>query len=378
MSVKIKIIAGLLMTATAAIVIACSNTYVGRYIRWNLPDVYDLTKFPSVAIRHEGESRQFVEAHDRTLTDMNVTHEGVVVPLKVLLSQSKTRAFIVLRNDTIIAENYPIGDTHETLFKSYSMTKSLLSLLIGIAIEEKKISSVNDPIGNYIKNLSPNISRLTIKECLHQTTRIRYNESYWPWSDEPRWYYTTDARALTKQVRIDEKRSSAYENVEYNVLLLGMVLENATGISISRYLEEKIWKRAGMEQNASFSIDSEKNRFEKVGDGFNCSAMDMLRLGSLLLDHGMYEGRIIIPNDWITESTSFEKSIPSNWSNTNYNYLWWVLSNGDYYANGHFGQYIYVSPSNKIVIVRLGEESAGICWWCVWPQVAKSATGEKS
>lgn len=81
-------------------------------------------------------------------------------------------------------------------------------------------------------------------------------------------------------------------------------------------------------------------------------------------------GRSVIPNDWIKESTSFENSIPSNWKNTNYNYLWWVLSNGDYFANGHFGQYIYVSPRTKTVIVRLGEESAGICWWCVWPQVA--------
>ncbi|MCE2994733.1 MAG: serine hydrolase, partial [Flammeovirgaceae bacterium] len=254
MRVSFKIVVGLLVTATVATVIAFSNTYIGRYIRWNMPDVYDLTKFPSVAIRHLGESRQFVKGYDHTITEMNVMHEGVKVPLKDLLSQSKTRAFIVLLNDTVLVENYPLGDTPETLFKSYSMTKSLLSLLIGIAIDEKKISSVESPIGNYIPNLSPDIARLTIKECLLQTTRICYNESYWPWSDEPRWYYTTDARTLTKQVTIDENRPSAYENVEYNVLLLGMVIENATGTSISQYVEEKIWKRAGMEQDASFSV----------------------------------------------------------------------------------------------------------------------------
>ncbi|MFM9837302.1 MAG: serine hydrolase domain-containing protein [Cyclobacteriaceae bacterium] len=369
MSTKKKIAAGLLVTVAIVTTIACSNTYLGRYVRWNLPDVYDLTKFPSVPIGHSGEPRQFVESLNPTLTDMIVKHEGVIVPLKDLLAQSKTRAFIVLRNDTIIAENYPLGDTRETLFKSYSMTKSVLSLLIGIAIAEKKITSVNDPVGKYIKDLSPAISHLTIKECLQQTTRIQYNESYWPWSDEPSWYYTTDARALTKRVVIDKKRTSKYENVEYNVLLLGMVLENATGTTISRYLEEKIWKLGGMEQNASFSIDSEKKRFEKVGDGLNTRPMDMVRLGKLLLDSGAYHGSQLIPAEWISESTSFEKSIPSNWNNTNYNYLWWVLKNGDYYANGHFGQYIYVSPRTKTVIVRLGEESAGICWWCVWPQM---------
>jgi CubicO group peptidase (beta-lactamase class C family) len=376
-SKKKKVVAGFLVTVFMLTIIACSNTYLGRYVRWNFPDVYDLTKFPSIPIQHGGDLHQFVESLNPSLTEMMVKHEGTTVRLNDLLSQSKTRAFIVLRKDTIISESYPMGDTHETLFKSYSMTKSVLSLLIGIAIHEKKINSVNDLVGNYVKGLSLDVAKLTIKECLQQTTRISYNESYWPWSDEPRWYYTTDARALTKLVAIDKKRSKVYENVEYNVLILGMLLENATGTTIARYLEEKIWMQAGMEQDASFSIDSKKNRFEKVGDGFNCSAMDMVRLGKLLLDSGMYQGRRVIPKDWIKESTSFENSIPSNWSNTNYSYLWWVLRNGDYYANGHFGQYIYVSPRNKTVIVRLGEESAGICWWCVWPQVASKQKEKK-
>jgi CubicO group peptidase (beta-lactamase class C family) len=371
MDKKKKIIAGLLMTTAIITVIACSNSYLGRYIRWNFPDVYDLNKFPSIPIYHGKKPRQFVESLNLNLTDMMLKHEGATVQLKELLHQSKTRAFIVLRNDTIIAESYPLGDSRETLFKSYSMTKSALSLLIGIAIREKRINNVNDSIGDYVKDLPPAIAQLTIKECLQQTTGIRYNESYWPWSDEPRWYYTTDARALTKRVEIDKTRPAVYENVEYNVLLLGMMLENATGVSISSYLQEKIWTRAGMEHDASFSIDSEKNQFEKVGDGFNARAMDMVRLGKLLLDSGVYQGKSIIPGDWIAESTSFEKSIPSNWSNTNYNYLWWVLKNGDYYANGHFGQYIYVSPRTKTVIVRLGEESAGICWWCVLPQLVR-------
>ncbi len=365
------IFGGLLIVAALFAAIACSNTYLGRYVRWNLPDVYDLTKFPSVPIHHTAEPRQFDQTPRPGLTDLIVNHENAAASLRDLLSQSRTRAFIVLRNDTVISENYPLGDTRATLFKSYSITKSVLSLLIGVAIGEGKIHSVNDPVGNYIKGLSSATGQLTIKECLQQTTRIRYNESYWPWGDEPRWYYATDARALTRRVTIDEKRLASYENVEYNVLLLGMVLENATGTTISHYLEEKIWTRAGMEQNASFSIDSEMNRFEKVGDGFNASAMDMLRLGKLLLDSGVYSNQQIIPSDWISESTSFENSIPSKWNNTNYNYLWWVLKNGDYYANGHFGQYIYVSPRSKTVIVRLGEESAGICWWCVWPQVVE-------
>jgi CubicO group peptidase (beta-lactamase class C family) len=370
MKKQTKVFSYILIGTAIIIFVASSNTYLGRYIRWNFPDVYDLSKFPFIPIHQPGKPQQLVESFEPVLTAMNVKHEGEAVPLQELLLQSKTRAFLVLRNDTLIQENYPLGDNRETLFKSYSMTKSVLSLLIGIAMADKRIGSVNDSLGKYINDLTPSIARLTIKECLQQTTRIKYDESYWPWSDEPRWYYSTDARALTKQVAIDPERPHGYENVEYNVLLLGMVLENATGTAISQYLEEKIWMRAGMEYEASFSIDSEDKRFEKVGDGFNARAMDMLRLGKLLLDSGTYQGNQIIPFSWIDESTSFAQSVPTNWQNTNYNYLWWVLKNGDYYANGHFGQYIYVSPHNKTVIVRLGEESAGICWWCVWPQVA--------
>lgn len=360
----------ILLGTVLIIGVASSNTYLGRYIRWNFPDVYDLSKFPSVPIHHQGQPQRWIESFKGELTAMKVKHEGDSVLLQDLLRQSKTRAFLVLRNDTLIQEIYPLGDTRETLFKSYSMTKSVLSLLIGIAIADKRIGSVNDSLGNYINDLTPAIARLTIKECLQQTTRIKYDESYWPWSDEPRWYYSTDVRALTKRVVINPQRPHGYENVEYNVLLLGMVLENSTGISISQYLEEKIWMRAGMEYEASISVDSEDKRFEKVGDGFNARAIDLLGLGKLLLDRGAYQGNQVIPVSWIDESTSFAQSIPSNWKNTNYNYLWWVLKNGDYYANGHFGQYMYVSPRNKTVIVRLGEESAGICWWCVWPQVA--------
>lgn len=106
MSMKKKIVAGLLMMVAVVTVIACSNTYLGRYIRWNFPDVYDLTKFPSVPIQQSGETRLFVKSLQPSLTDMNVKLEGATVPLKDLLSQSKTRAFIVLRNDTIIAENF--------------------------------------------------------------------------------------------------------------------------------------------------------------------------------------------------------------------------------------------------------------------------------
>lgn len=372
MSKKGKILVTISALGLALILTACSNTYLGRYIRWNFPDVYDLTKFPSVPVQQGASKRTFVYSIQNNIGTIRVNEEGDSVDLNSLLKRSKTRAFIVLKNDTIIAEQYPLKDTHETLFKTYSMTKSLLSLLIGLAIEERKIKDVNDPIGNYLPNLKQTIANLTIRQCLLQTTRIKYDERYFPWSDEPRWYYTKDARALTRKIEIDEKRKPVYENVEYNVLLLGMVLEEATGKSISQYTEQKIWKRAGMEHQASFSIDSEETRFEKVGDGFNAHAMDLVRMGKLLLDSGVYQGQQIIPYNWIHESTSYENSIPSEWKNVQYNYLWWVKKNGDFYANGHFGQYIYISPRTKTVIVRLGEASDGICWWCVWPQVVDS------
>ena len=149
------------------------------------------------------------------------------------------------------------------------------------------------------------------------------------------------------------------------------MLENATGESISYYLQEKIWKQIGMEYSATFSIDSKENKFEHVADGLNATAIDFAKIGLLLLKNGEWNQKQVIPIEWINESFSFTESSETDRTGLNYKYLWWIKrKNGDFHAAGHFGQYIFVSPRSNTVIVRFGERKGGVSWWYdIFPKI---------
>ena len=352
-------------------VIIFSDSYFGRYIRWNLPDVYDLDKFPKTTISPSETDFIFPKVKNGKIETVRFDYKGDSIDLSELAERTRTNSIIVIKNDTLVFEKYLNNNDGKTCFKAFSATKSLLSILIGIAIDRGEIQNVNDSIGAYISDLKDSeISRLTLKQCLMQKTGIEYNGSYVPWADEPRWYYDTDVRSLTKDKRINKDKKQEWCNIEYNVLLLGMVLENATNTSISNYLETNLWKKIGTKHIASFSIDSDKERFEKVGDGFNPTSIDFIKFGYLLLNNGVFNSDTIVSTVWIDKTTDFQFSEKTDRNGVRYNSLWWVKENGDFYAEGHYGQYLYISPDSKTVMVRFGEERGGVSWWYeIFPQI---------
>ena len=136
-----------------------------------------------------------------------------------------------------------------------------------------------------------------------------------------------------------------------------MILERATGMRVSRYLEEKLWKPMGMEADGSWSLDSTSSGFEKMESGVNARARDFARFGMLFAKQGNWEGKQLISQGWIDESTRVDTSTdPSQ----NYQYFWWVNTpdgeTSHFSARGKYGQYIYVAPEKDLVIVRLGKE----------------------
>lgn len=156
----------------------------------------------------------------------------------------------------------------------------------------------------------------------------------------------------------------------YHPLLLGMILERSTGMTVAGYLEQKIWKPVGMEYAGSWSLDSPESGFEKMESGINARAVDFAKFGRLFLNQGVWNGSDVIPTAWISESTEEDKSIqrenyyPADefFAKTEgyYKYMWWGLprSGGgyDYSAAGKYGQFIYVSPEANLIIVRNGEK----------------------
>lgn len=355
------------------IVAVFSDTYFGRYFRWNLPDVYDLNKFPSEKVENGDNKLIIPKRRNELINKIIFDFKGTKCNLNELINSTRTNAFIILHNDTIIYENYTNGNTEATLFKAYSATKTVLSALIGIAIDEGKIKSIDEPIMNYVTGFKdPKAENLTIKQCLMETTGIEINTSYLPWAGKPKAYYKPNIRRYTRTVKVIPEKQNICTNSEHNTNILGMVLENAINQKIYDYLSEKIWKPAGMNYPASFSVDSKKNKFACVSHGLNATAIDFLLFGKLFLNNGLVNGNQIISQKWIKESTTNEYSFKTQDYFKNYNCLWWIMQSGDYFANGHFGQRIYISPRSNTIIVRLGEKNGGIAWeFDVFPEIIK-------
>lgn len=363
---RIKQISLIITIITIGLIVFTDN-YYGRLIRWNYPDVYDYEKFPYINIDNTGNPNLIpVKTDKELLLKLKFERNNKIIPdFEKLLEVTQTNAFIIIKNDTLILERYLNNRSRESLCKSFSASKSILSMLIGIAVHEGKIENINDPINKYINGFkNQEIGKITIKQCLNQTTGIKFNNKVSPFSDKPQFYYTLNARELIKGIELDNKPGTKWKTDEYSILLLGAVLEKATNMSISNYLQTKIWSKIGMEYPATFSVDSEKHKFEHVADGLNATAIDFAKIGLLLLHNGQYNQQQIVPKNWLTESFSLAESSETDRIGLNYKHLWWIKrENGDFHAAGHFGQYIFVSPKSNIVIVRFGESKGGVSWW---------------
>jgi CubicO group peptidase (beta-lactamase class C family) len=369
----------LLLALVLAVVgyLSAPHFYLTRVIFWGESDFKDLEKFPARTV-HNGSSVSHFErlpADDPYASQIESIGKGSTNgSLVKYLESSGTTTFLVIHNDEVLYERYFDGHDETSLQTSFSMAKSFASALVGIAIGEGHIKSVNEPITNYIPELLENDARfesITIRHLLTMSSGIKYEEGGdLPWSeeaDDTKTYYSTDLRELAlENSRIEGEPGEYFEYNNYNPLLIGMILERATGMSVSRYLQQELWKPMGMEADGSWSLDSTQSGFEKMESGVNARAHDFAKFGMLFAREGNWEGEQLISRRWIDESTRADTSTdPSQ----DYQYFWWVNTpDGEthhFSARGKYGQYIYVAPEKDLIIVRLGKEEGerGYGYW---------------
>jgi len=192
---------------------------------------------------------------------------------------------------------------------------------------------------------------------------LEYSELGLPWSDDSLTYYDPDLRRLVLNgTRVERGPGEAFLYNNYNPLLVGLALERATGQSAASYLEQHLWQPLGAEYDASWSLDSEADGFEKMESGINARAIDYAKFGLLYLRHGRWGDNQLIPADWVAASTTPQAPAGSP-EGTRYGYFWWVWT-GDtaasskprFFARGNLGQFIFVAPDKDLVIVRMGRE----------------------
>ncbi len=381
---KLKIIFltifSLVLFLLALLSIQYTPSYVYRLITMNVADVYDYTNFENQVIKGAKSTNIFIsqpeEKYVESLFEELVTKTGFN-SFEEWAIESQTTALIVIKKDTIIYEKYFNGFVRDSYFHSQSMAKSFISFLIGAAIDDGLIKSIEDPITNYIPELlqrDQRFKKISIKDLLEMRSGLEYNTSlipftniHSPWHDEAVGYYHPNVRKLLlENVEISSEPGKDFQYSNYNTSYLGLILERATTVSVSNYLEQKLWSRI-MEYDALFSIDSKESNFEYMPSRLIARAIDYARFGQLMLNEGNWYGNQIISKDWIQESTQENKSISRDiypkWFGRSdkriyYNYHWWGHVNKDgtfnFYANGNLGQNIYIIPDKETVIVHCG------------------------
>jgi len=368
----------LLLLALVAVVagyLSAPSFYLTRTIFWGESDYKDLQRFPARTIHNAPPVSHFdkLPADNPYASQIEaIARDSSNGSLERYLQASGTTAFLVVHDDKLLYERYFNGYDQRSLNTSFSMAKSFASSLVGIAIDEGHIKSVDEPITNYIPQLLKKDNRfksITIRNLLTMSSGIKYEEgATLPWSDEAddtKTYYSTDLRELALNSQIEGKPAQYFEYNNYNPLLVGMIIERATGMHVSRYLQQKLWKPMGMEADGSWSLDSKNDGFEKMESGVNARARDFARFGMLFAKEGNWRGKQLISRRWVEESTRPDTTMdPSQ----DYQYFWWVNTpNGKnhFSAQGNYGQYIYVAPEKDLVIVRLGKEEGekGYGYW---------------
>jgi CubicO group peptidase (beta-lactamase class C family) len=357
-----------------------SPRYVYRLVRFNLADVYDYTHFENRVIRGSDHAFSFRknlnEDYVESLFHDQVASSGFA-GFDQWAKKSQTTALIVIRRDSILYEKYFNGFQRDSYFHSQSMAKSFISLLIGFAIEDGYIISIDDPMTDYIPELTerdPRFGNITIKNLLMMQSGLKYNESFLPlihieapWHDEAIGYYHGNVRRLLLQkVDIAREPGKDFQYCNYNTSYLGLIIERATGKSVSEYLEKKLWSRI-MEYDALFSVDSKRSGFEYMPSRLIARAVDYARFGRLFLNEGNWNGEQLISKQWVRESvlenTTVQRDFYPEWlgsgcKRTYYTYQWWGHTNCDssfqFFATGNLGQTIYIIPDEDIIIVHCG------------------------
>ena len=365
----------LYLTKMAFISLRYSTGYMVREYFMDLGNADDYLTLPARALTASPLPFQFaVDISKEALVQETFQTGAGMEDLDGFLERTGTWSFMVIQNDAILHERYFKGYQHDSMVTSFSVAKSFDSALIGIAIDEGYIKSVNDPITDYIPELAerdPRFRDVQIRHLLMMASGLRYDTNTVLLAQDDNLTYTFDDLrhlALTETEVVEEPGVTFLYN-NYNPLLLGMIIERATGQSVTAYLQEKIWDPIGMEYDGSWSLDSAETGFEKMESGINARTVDFDKFGRLYLKGGNWNGIQVVPTDWVTVSTQDNGLIQN--APVFYGYMWWGEkcnpNSQDFLAVGNYGQFIYVSPAKNTIIVRNGEEYGGEDW-PVWAQ----------
>lgn len=349
------------------ICLSATSCKIFRPLVYNVPDEKDGKRFP-YRIVHSSDSNMvfhFKETSDtlpeiRNLKVDNRSVNSTGVNLNDFVKLHRTLSFLIIRNDSILYQYYAKDLSPETRVSSFSISKAYVAMLIGIAIQDKLIKGVDEPITDFISEWKgkKGYELITIKNLLRHTSGLKFTTSMTNvLSDQSQFYYMSGLRQRVLDAQIEEQPNLHFKYQSENTCLLDLILERVTGKSLSAYLEEKIWKPIGTEAPAYWSIDSEDSTaIEKSFCCLNARTVDYAKFSRLLLRKGNWNGKQLIPENWIKEATT---STTDNGGKISYGYGMGLgpKAYGSFFPAGLFGQFLYVYPKKNVIVVRFGNST---------------------
>jgi CubicO group peptidase (beta-lactamase class C family) len=319
------------------------------------PTIYDLEKFDHATVTASKDAEPW---HFGKNTSKGLDQEDLAYAEKW-----STSSLLIVKNNQILFEKY-WGEHHpSTVSNSFSAAKTVVSLLIGIAVEDGDIKSLDEPVVKYLPDFKgPGKEKITIRHLLMMASGLDWGESGKnPLSENAESYYGSDLWGLVHRQQVIQEPGKIFIYQSGNSQLLGFILEKATGKDLSQYASEKLWKPIHAESDAFWSLDK-KNGAEKAFCCLYSTTRDFARIGKLLNNRGKWNTTQVIPSDYFDELVAnpkmdTEEGVP----NTRYGlHIWTYNSKGHpvYYCRGIKGQYIISIPDEQLIIVRTGNKRA--------------------
>jgi CubicO group peptidase (beta-lactamase class C family) len=353
-----------LLTALATLAAGAAHSQPLRpdtpsILRWTLEQQTEWypaieTVYPTTTVRRGDHVRPLPKA-ERSLGALTWRHADRSWTVDDYMKAYNVSGVMVVKGGKVMLERYGLGRKPEDRWISFSVTKSITSTLVGAAIKDGKIKSIDDQVTPYIPELKGSAyDGVTVRNLLTMSSGVKWNEDYAdPNSDVARAgakILEPGVNPIVSYMKALPRANEPGIKFTYNTGetdLVGILVSNAVGKSLSQYASEKLWQAYGLERDATWIVDLAGH--ERGGCCMSMTVGDYARFGQFMLDGGVAQGRQILPDGWIRQATTAQ--ITNGAPPFGYGYFWWIGPGGGYQASGIFGQSISVIPYKRLVIV---------------------------
>jgi CubicO group peptidase (beta-lactamase class C family) len=303
-----------------------------------------------------GDSTYVLPIELAELDEMRFEYDGAELSIDDYLANQAVAGLLVIKNGKIVFERYRLGNTKENVWVSFSVSKSVTSMLVGAAIKDGYIESVDEKVTDYLPRLKGSAyDQSSIRDVMQMSSGVKWNEDYADRQSDLNkltssvtGWYTVNVYEYLRHLPRDEEPGEVFNYNTAETNLVGNLLRSAIGNNLATYLGEKIWRPFGMESDANWAL-TEPGGGEAGGCCISATLRDYGRLGLFAMGGGhLADGTAVLADGWMEESTSPSKGYGG------YGYLWWLSSDGTYRAVGIFGQGIYINAAEGVVIATHG------------------------